>query len=199
MIAWGPRTMRKLIAAMKISVDGKAGGADGYADWVEGWSDDYGLTGRIDACLIGGGMYPGYEQYWTAIQDAPDAPLPMTGQRALPAEREWAEFARRTPHYVLSNSLERAAWPHTRMLRTVDDVRALKRRPGRDIYLMGGPTLVASMLDEGLVDECHFIVYPLVAGKGNGLFAAVAQRRRLELMASRSLGAGKIALAYAVS
>src|SRR5580700_7692451 len=63
--------MRKIIGAMKISVDGKTEGPEGYADWVEAWSDDFGLTPQIDACVLGGGMYPNYEQYWTAIQDAP--------------------------------------------------------------------------------------------------------------------------------
>lgn len=50
--------MRKLIAGMKISVDGKTEGPEGYADWVEAWSDDYGVMSRIDACLLGEGMYP---------------------------------------------------------------------------------------------------------------------------------------------
>jgi len=40
--------MRKLIAGMKLSVDGKMEGAEGYADWVEAWSEDYGLTRQID-------------------------------------------------------------------------------------------------------------------------------------------------------
>ena len=46
--------MRKLIAAMKISIDAKMEGPDGTADWVEAWSDDYGLTPHIDACVLGG-------------------------------------------------------------------------------------------------------------------------------------------------
>ena len=46
--------MRKLIAGLKISVDGKMEGADGTADWVDAWSEDYGLTPQIDACLQGG-------------------------------------------------------------------------------------------------------------------------------------------------
>lgn len=45
--------MRKLIAGMKISVDGYVEGPEGYADWVEGWSR-YGLTPYIDACVLGG-------------------------------------------------------------------------------------------------------------------------------------------------
>jgi len=58
--------MRSLIAAMKISIDGKMQGPEGTADWVEAWSEDFGLTPRIDACLLGGGMYPGYETYCVA-------------------------------------------------------------------------------------------------------------------------------------
>ena len=45
--------MRKLITAMKVSVDGKMEGAQDMADWVEAWSDDYGLTSEVDACVLG--------------------------------------------------------------------------------------------------------------------------------------------------
>ena len=65
--------MRKLIAGMKVSVDGRMEGPEQVADWVEAWSEDYGLTRQIDACLLGGGMYPGYEQYWTGIQNEPSS------------------------------------------------------------------------------------------------------------------------------
>ena len=43
--------MRKLIAGMKTSVDGKIEGPEHGADWVEAWSEDYCLTPQIDACL----------------------------------------------------------------------------------------------------------------------------------------------------
>jgi len=87
--------MRKLIAGMKISVDGKVEGPKDGADWVEAWSEDYGLTPQVDACLLGGGMYPGYEQYWTAIQNEPDKPVWITGSAPTPAEIEWARLPRR--------------------------------------------------------------------------------------------------------
>ena len=51
--------MRKLIAGMKMSIDAKIEGPAGIADWVEAWSEDYGLMPEIDACVLGGGMYPG--------------------------------------------------------------------------------------------------------------------------------------------
>jgi hypothetical protein len=75
--------IRKLIAGMKVSLDGKMEGPEGMADWVSAWSDDYGLTGptpRIDACLLGGGMYPGYEGYWSAIRSEPGKPHWITGE-----------------------------------------------------------------------------------------------------------------------
>jgi hypothetical protein len=38
-------------------------------------------------------MYPGYEQYWTAMQNEPETPLPMTGKLPAPAGIEYARFA----------------------------------------------------------------------------------------------------------
>jgi dihydrofolate reductase len=130
--------MRKLIAGMKISVDGKMEGSEGSADWVEAWSDDYGLMPQVDACVLGGGMYPGYEQYWTAIQKEPDKPVWITGSAPTPAEIEWARFAAQTPHYVLSSTLTSALWPKTRFVRGLEEIAALKQQPGKDIYLVGG-------------------------------------------------------------
>lgn len=190
--------MRKLIAAFKISVDGKIEGPEGYADWVDAWSEDYGLTAQIDACLLGGRMYPGYEQYWTAIQDAPNQPLPMTGKLAASDEVKWAGFAAQTPHYVLSSTLTSALWPKTKFIRSLDDVAALKRQPGKDIYLMGGARITASLLDAGLLDELRFIVYPLIAGAGKALFASAERRRRLELREVRQLQGGRLSLSYAM-
>src|SRR5262245_44563838 len=188
--------MRKLIAGMKTSADEKIEGPDGMADWVESWSDDYELTPQIDACLLGAGMYPGYERYWTAIQNEPDKPNPMTGTVATPAEIEWARFAAKTPHYVLTSTLTSAAWPSTRFLRTLDDVVALKRQPGKDIYVVGGARTTASLIDAGLVDELRLLVYPLIAGEGKALFATTNRRRGLELRKVQQLPDRRVSLIY---
>lgn len=76
--------MRKLIAAMKTSLDGKIERTDDPADWVDAWSDDYGLTPQIDACILGGGMYPLYEKYWTSIQTEPEEPAWISGTPPTP-------------------------------------------------------------------------------------------------------------------
>ena len=191
--------MRKLIAGMKVSLDEKTVGPEGYADWVDAWAEEYGLTPQVDATLLGGAMYPGYERYWSAIQDAPDKPLPMTGKYPTPAEIEWGEFAARTPHYVLSSALTSANWPLTRFLRRTEDVAALKKEAGKDIYLMGGTKITAGLIDAGLVDELRLIVYPLIAGAGTSLFATVERRRALELHAVEQLDGGRVRLTYGIA
>ena len=189
--------MRKLIAAMKITLDGKMDGPRS-ADWVEAWSDDYGLTPQIDACLLGGGMYPGYEYYWTSIQNEPEKPIRVNAAAPTPAEREWAHFIARTPHYVLSNTLNSATWAATTFLRAAEEIAALKRQSGKDIYLIGGARTTASLIDAGFVDELRLLVYPLIAGEGKALFAASERRRKLQLREAQPLSDGRLSLIYAL-
>src|SRR5262249_7190069 len=191
--------MRRLIAGMKVSIDGKIEGAEGTADWVEAWSEDYGLMPQIDACLLGGGMYPGYEGYWPAITNEPDKPIWITGTAPTPADTEWARFAAQTARYVVSKTLSSAVWPKTSFVRGLDDIAALKRQPGKDIFLVGGARTTASLLDAGLVDELRLIVYPLIAGEGKALFATTKGRRGLELRQVQQLQRGCVGLTYAIA
>jgi len=188
--------VRKLIAGMKISVDGKMEGPEGMADWVDAWSEDYGLTPQIDGCLLGAGMYPGYERYWTAIQAAPQTPAWITGKPPTPAEIEWARFVPQTPHYVLSSTLTSALWPTTRFVRSLDEIAALKQQPGKDIYLVGGARTTASLVDAGLVDELRLIAHPLIAGESKALFATTKRRRGLDLRTVQQLPGGRVSLIY---
>src|SRR4029453_13211797 len=182
--------MRQLITGMKISLDGKIEGAEGMADWVQAWSEDYGLMPQLDACVLGRGMYPGYEQYWTAIQKEPDKPVWITGSAPTPAEIEWARFAAQTPHYWLSSTMTSALWPNTSFVRGLEEIAALKQQAGKDIYLVGGARTTASLIDAGRGDELRLIVYPLIAGEGKALFATTERRRGLELRKVQQLSDG---------
>jgi len=188
--------MRQLIAGMKISVDAKMEGPDGTADWVDAWSEDYGVLPRIDACLLGGGMYPGYENYWSGIQAEPDKPAWITGAPPTPAEREWARFIAQTPHHVLSSTLTEARWKQTSFVRDLAGVAELKQRSGKDIYLVGGARTTASLIDAGLVDELRLLVYPLIAGPGKSLFETTQQRRAMRLVDSAARADGRVSLVY---
>jgi dihydrofolate reductase len=184
---------------VKVSVDAKMESAEGMADWAQAWSEDYGLTPQIDTCLLGAGMYGGYERYWTGIQNEPNTPAWITGTPPTPAEVEWARFIKETPHYVVSNTVKEAQWPNTKFLRKLDDVAALKRQPGKDIYLIGGARLTASLIDAGLVDEIRLVVYPLIAGPGKALFATTERRSTLDLRKVEQLEGGLLRLTYGIA
>ena len=51
--------MRRVIAALQVSVDGFIEGPNGELDWVDTWEDPFDLSGQIDACVLGGGMSTG--------------------------------------------------------------------------------------------------------------------------------------------
>lgn len=190
--------MRKVVAGMQMSIDGKIDGPDGYADWVESWSDTFDLLPDIDACVLGSGMYRGYEQYWTAIKVDPLSPLELNGQKPTTEEIEYADFALSTPHYVLSSRLDGVNWTNTTVMRDAGDVDVLRRMPGRTIYVVGGARTVSGLLDRGLIDELRLTIHPLVVGEGKALFATIAGRHRLQLTDARSRTDGTVSLIYAV-
>ena len=135
--------MRKLIAGMKISVDGKLEGSEGTPDAA---------NRRVRAW----GRHVRYERYWTAIQNEPDKPAWITGSAPTPAEIEWARFAARTPHYLLSCTLTSVLWPNTSFARGFAEIATPQQESGKDIYLVGGAQAAA--------DELRIIIYPLIAG-----------------------------------
>jgi dihydrofolate reductase len=192
-------TSRRIIAALQVSLDGLIEGPNGELDWIGSWEDTFELLPTIDTCVLGGGMYPGYEQYWLAILANPDNVLPFTGKVPSKGEVEYARFADKTPHVVLSRTLETVAWKTTRVVREVADIRALKREPGKDIHAVGGASLVSTLMNEDLIDQVRLTVHPIVLGNGRALFSEVEARHRLELAETRQLTAGRISLTYNVA
>ena len=45
--------MRKIIAALVVSVDGFIEGPNGELDWVDTWEDPFDLLPQIDTCILG--------------------------------------------------------------------------------------------------------------------------------------------------
>lgn len=190
--------MRKLISAFKVSMDMKFQGSGGYADWVRAWSEDYDLSDQIDACLQGGAMYRGYEQYWSAMRDDPNGPSPMTGTIPTEGELDWLARIPKLPHYVLSRTMSESRWPNTRFLRSIDDIAELKTQPGKDIYLMGGGQMLRSLVGADLVDELRLIIYPVIAGGPHALFSLDEARHMAELIASGELAGGLMRTDYRI-
>jgi len=97
----------------------------------------------------------------------------------------------------MSRTLDRVSWPPTaRIVRDITELRTLKGQPGKNIYVVGGPTLVTRLLNTGLIDELRLIVHPILLAGGKALFAGIDRHRSLELVSAESTRAGKVILTY---
>ena len=186
---------RPLIAALQTSLDGYVQGAGGEVDWVDGWNDALDLLTDVDAAVIGGGTYPGYEQLWGSIAADPHSGTDMLGRPASEGEVAYARWTQRTPHYVVSTTLQTVGWDAARLLRNIGELRSLKEQPGGTMYVVGGASLVSSLLNERLLDEVRLIVHPVILGGGTALFNGV-RRQTLELIDSEATHRGRVVLRY---
>jgi dihydrofolate reductase len=156
--------MRTLIVTAFVSADGvmEAPGGGDYrnAGWtfkdVEFDPAAYEIKGReqqeTTALLFGRQTYEEFAPVW-------------------PTMEEFAEY-NAMPRYVVSTTLagDDAGWPAT-VLRSLDEVAALKQTEGGAIAVHGSATLGASLADAGLVDRYHLLVFPLLLGAGKRLFS----------------------------
>ena len=185
--------MRKTIAALQVTVDGFIEGPNGELDWAmaedeETWRDLDEMLATVDTFVLGRVMYPAYEQYWLAILADPNS--------APKNEVAYARRADQVPHLVLSRTLDKVAWKTTRIVRDVEEIRRMKKEPGKSLLALGGATLVSSLLNVGLIDELRLMVNPLVLGGGKALFKDVKERHALSLVRAKPLASGKVSLIY---
>ena len=142
-------------------------------------------------------MYPDYGNYWEAIYANPERVPPFQERIPSTSEIAYARLAAQTPHIVLSTTLERVSWPPTaQIVRNLAQLRTLKGHPGRNVYVVGGATLVANLLNEALIDELRLIVHPVVLGKGHALFDGVSKRLSLDLVQAKSTESGRVIVSY---
>jgi len=188
---------RKMIAALQVSLDGFIQGPDGEKDWADSWASALQLIPDVDMFVLGGRMYPDYGAYWESIEANPDRVPPFQEQVPTKSEVAYARLAATTPHIVLSTTLTSVSWPPTaQVIRDVAELRTLKSRPGKNMYVVGGATLVASLLNENLIDELRLIIHPIVLGKGQGLFSSVTRRLWLDLVQARANESGRVIVTY---
>ena len=162
--------MRTLIVTTFVSLDGvmdsPGGGDHRSAGWtfkdIEFDPAAYEIKGReqaeTSALLLGRQSYEEFAPVW-------------------PTMDEFAEY-NAMPRYVVSTTLEEAdpRWPAT-ILRSVDDVAALKETEGGPIAVHGSARLGQSLADAGLVDRYHLLVFPVLLGAGKRLFSETDKER----------------------
>jgi len=190
-------TSRTFIAALQVSLDGFVQGPEGEKDWADSWASALGLIPDVDTFVLGRRMYPDYGEYWQAIDAHPERFAPYETRLPSKSEIAYARLAARTPHVVVSTTLTRVSWPPgAQIIRDIAPLRTLKAQPGGNVYVVGGATLVASLLNEGLIDELRLIVHPVVLGKGQALFDGIDKRLSLDLVEAKPTESGRIVVSY---
>jgi dihydrofolate reductase len=105
------------------------------------------------------------------------------------------------PKYVVSTTLEEVqpGWGEVNILRSLDDVAALKETEGGPIIVHGSATLGANLADAGLVDRYHLMVFPTLLGAGKRLFSDTDKdKTMLTMVESESYSNGIQKLVYDV-
>ena len=177
--------MRKITTGLFMSLDGVV---ESPFEWAAPYFNEElfewigaGIA-AADAILLGRRTYKEFSELWPSQ----DSSVPM------------AEFLNNTPKYVVSSTLDALEWGPASLVRgdLADEVGKLKQQPGKNIQIPGSPTLVRSLLREGLLDELNLGVAPIVVGSGMRLFDEITERVPLELVESRALGTGLLAVNY---
>jgi len=107
------------------------------------------------------------------------------------------------PKYVVSTTLQERDlvdnWGEITILRSLDDVAALKETDGDPISVHASATLSRSLADAGLIDRYHLLVFPVLLGRGKRLFDDSADTlRTLELAEHEAYANGIVKAVYDV-
>jgi dihydrofolate reductase len=140
------------------------------------------LTAGAGAILLGRATYEMFGPAWSqrTVEDDPGAP-----------------FFNDTRKHVVSSTLTEPSWgPATVLAYDPARIAALKDEVDGDIYVSGSATLVRALLADGLVDELHLFVYPVLVGSGPYLAPEADAPTTLSLLGSTTYANGVVHLTY---
>ena len=184
--------MGRIVVTEFVSLDGvmeDPGGAESfrYGGWTfeipsgeEGGKFKLDETLGSDALLLGRVTYEGFAEAWPS------------------REGEFADKFNRMPKYVVSSTLDEAAWENSTVLKgdLAEEVAKLKEEHDGDVVVHGSAQLVQGLLERDLVDELRLMVFPVVLGSGKRLFGETSDKKRLQLADSKTVGEGVVILTY---
>lgn len=200
--------MRNVIAVMFMSLDGVAEFPI-YAEQELGADADepdpmwMPRMESIDTLILGRRTYQLWKSYWPGKRNDPGA---------SDFQKTFAAFCDRAEKLVVSKTLTEADWPTSRIVRgdLTEEVARLKAAPGKDIAIGGGPRVLQSFLERGLVDDLIISMAPSLLGHGKPFFHvdlepdstrdAVPEgaegRQDFQLVESKALNDGTLFLHY---
>jgi len=96
----------------------------------------------------------------------------------------------------LSNTRTNSDWENTVFLKSLADIKKLKKGSGSDIKVWGSSKLIHLLLKHDLVDELWLNTYPLTLGTGKKLFEDGAIPAAFTLVESTVTPTGVIMVNY---
>ena len=182
--------MRKLIAAMNMTLDGFCNHEAGIAD--DEIHQHYNkLLSSADTLIYGRMTYQLMESYWPAVvKDS-------TGNK--PTD-EFAVLIDNLSKIVFSRTLKNVDWKNTKLKKEVikEEILELKqsRNSGSKNIVVGSPGLIVALTQLDLIDEYQLNVQPTILGNGLPLFKNIKDRIDLKLLKTKTFGCGAIMLYY---
>jgi dihydrofolate reductase len=178
--------MRKVVAVELVSLDGVIESPEGWAfSYSNVEMEEVNASGMAasDALLLGRVTYEGLAAFW------PNQPggTPMV------------DYINSVPKFVVSGTLAGPLeWNNSTLIKgdVAEDITGLQRQPGKNITIIGSPTLVRSLLAKELLDELRLMVHPVVVGGGKRLFEDGGEQKALDLVDSKTFGTGVVYLTY---
>src|SRR5437870_6479501 len=135
-----------------------------------------------DAQLLGRRTYEGFASAWPTMEG--------TG--------EFGEKMNAMPKYVVTATLDRLEWPGSNVIKgdVADEIRKLKKQPGKDLLLAGSGQLFNALMRENLIDLYRFMLHPVVLGSGKRLFTQSNARRVLDLAETKRFSSGIVIMEF---
>jgi dihydrofolate reductase len=182
--------MGGLIYSAIASLDGYIADQDGRFDWGEPDEEVHTFVNDLERD-VGTHLY-GRRQYEVMVAwETPEA-----FAEGSPVLLDFARIWQAADKIVYSRTLESVSTARTRIERKFDPevVRRMKAEASKDL-LVGGADLAGQAVANGLVDELHLFLAPIVVGGGTP-FLAGGVRVELELQEARRFGNGMAFLRY---
>ncbi len=167
--------MRKLVLGLGTSLDGYIARPDGAVDFLF-MPKDYSMApffATIDTAVMGRKTYDAGRKMGGGYFGSMAA---YVFSRSQPAgEHEGVMFVNESPKKFIT---------------------ALRKRRGKDIWLMGGGELACEFLKADLVDEIYLGIVPVLLGEGIRLFPGGFPQRNFALLENKTYSKGLISLRY---
>jgi len=177
--------MRKVTAGLFSSIDGVV---EAPNEWQPAFDEEMGavlsrMLEEQDAVLLGRVTFTEWAGYWPTSTDEP-----------------FASYINSTQKYVASTTLGSVGqWPNSTLIKgsVAGFLAELRQQDGGTIGTAGSPSLVRSLIEQGLLDELTLMISPVVAGGGRKrLFADDAALTRFELAHAQPTSSGALIATY---